>query len=147
MKKIILTILVSASLLAHATTPELSMYKSVEKKHFKIQSVTESRKFGKLIAASGCFIFLGGVIQAVSTAQQAPKFDISNPDEYEKSYKKWQKTQSNYRLGSASLFTVGGLCLLFAGDDLLTHKIAENKTASLKLKASTSKVGLCLNFK
>ncbi len=130
-----------------AHNPEFSMYKSVEKKLLKTQSVTESRKFGKLVAASGFFIMIGGVMQGVASTQKAPKFDIVNYEDYTTKYNRWQKQQSNYKLGAGALYTVAGICLLFAGDDLLTAKISENKATTLKLKTSTSSVGLCLNFK
>ena len=131
----------------HATTPEFSMYKSVENKNFKNQSINDNRKFGKLIAVSGFCVYLVGVVQVLSATQKAPTFDITNPAEYEKSLKKWQTNQKNYKIASAALFTVSGICLLFAADDLLSHKVTENKTTSLNIKASPSSVGLCLNFK
>lgn len=150
MKKIVLSILVSVSMVMHATTPEFSMYKSVEKKSLSQKLFKSEKKVtGKLLVAAGGFIILGGITQGISAGMEAPVYDITKTDydTWNNKYNQWKKDQVTFKITSASLYTLGGVFLLFVGDDILTSKIADNQTASLRLKASPNSVGLCLNFK
>lgn len=150
MRKLILSIAMLATLCSQAHTPEFSMYKSVEKKSLSQKLFKSEKKVtGKLLVAAGGFIILGGITQGISAGMEAPVYDVTKMDyeTWNNKYTQWKKDQVTFKLTSAGLFTLGGVFLLFVGDDILTSKIAENQTASLKFKASPTSVGLCLNFK
>ena len=132
-----------------AHTPEFSMYKSVEKKSLKEKAASvTSKKTGKLLAGAGGCIILGGILQGIAAVKSAPDFDVNNQDfeGWNNRYNQWKKDQRTFKLSGAAMYTIGGICLLFVGDDILTS-LMENKATTLKLKTSASSVGLCLNFK
>lgn len=111
---------------------------------------------------AGTCILLGGFIQIATNfidAPIAPPLSITTStnsaqntnsynnylkasNKYLDEYKRWSDIQKTLHITSAALYTLGGLFIIVA-----SKKIIDTKTASLKLNASPTSIGLCLNFK
>lgn len=157
MKKIITLILFLASINLFSQKQHFSLFhkKKQPDSERNVLGIDKKNKSQSYFSIAGGCILLGGVMQIITNLNNAPTSPLvpaytnsnspqylNNYNEYLKNYKEWADTQKALQITSAALYTIGGLFIIVA-----SKKIIDTKTASLKLNASPTSIGLCLNFK
>lgn len=143
MKKIITTTWLLASITIFAGEPEFTMLKKQSQNENKILGLSVKNKTGTFLSIAGELIILGGACQIIQVTQPEFEYDYSvNNSSNTHNYNLWKNQQKGLKIASASLYVIGGVFVVFAAKNII-----DTKTASLKLKASPTSVGLCLNFK
>ena len=105
---------------------------------------------GLYVGIAGTSLMAAGVCRILAANDPAPTFNANtNIDDYNKSFKKWEKNQKTYNSIFGAGMAVAGLSMIFAGADLYygSRNLKVSETAYLQFKASPTQAGLCLNFK
>lgn len=149
MKKTILILLSAITLSATAGNPESVLFKKESVNIFKKERTYNSGKSaGTWLAMGGGALFLGSMCKLVAEYQTEPiQTKYANDVEYLKAYNHFGNTQ---RALNGSFYIgvgVAGLCTFFAGMDLLNTPLHDGEKTTLRFKAKTNGIGLCLNFK
>ncbi len=148
MKKTILTIFVATSLIASAHEPKISMLNKKQEK-ISIQPIyNPSKSAGAWFLIGGSSLFVGSISKLLGTYETIPDYSIyKNENDYIKDINKYNNHQRTYNTIFYTSIGISGLTMAIGAFDLLNAPLTETSKTSLKLKANSNTISLCLNFK